>query len=305
MKQLLYKIIYNKNVNYILRNVNKAISGVLPKKVKLPPSGTLNLKLSKNKSLIFQTNQTNYLTQLLFWNGYLKFEYTPIFLKLVKKTSTFYDIGANIGYYSLLAAAHNDRIKVVGFEPALGPLHYFKKNVAANGYATKIKIEPIALSDGEGEIEFHETKSKKYQYLEHNLAGDGSAIKDEGGNFITRKVQTLTLDDYVRQSNETNIDLIKMDTEGTEHLILKSAAYVLAEYKPVIICETLFNTTESQLEEIMVAHGYEFYSHVGDGLEKVTTLLREKDNGVRNCFFVHPSKYQYIEEFVLRQASPV
>src|SRR5690606_21217731 len=101
MKQLLYKIIYNKKVNYIFRNVNKFCTRILPEKVKLPPSGTLSLNISKNKSLIFHTNQTNYLTQLLFWNGHLNFEYTPIFLKLVKKISTFYDIGANIGYYSL------------------------------------------------------------------------------------------------------------------------------------------------------------------------------------------------------------
>src|SRR5690606_37432622 len=130
--------------------------------------------------------------------------------------------------------------------------------------------------------------------------GDGSAVKDEGGSFETKKVKTLTLDKYVQLSKEQNIDLIKMDTEGTEHLILGKAAYVLSEWKPVIICETLFNTTESELQKIMASYGYNFFNHVGNGLEKVNTLLREKDNGVRNCFFVHPSKFHLIEEFVLK-----
>ena len=68
--------------------------------------------------------------------------------------------------------------------------------------------------------------------------------------------------------------------------------------KPIIICETLFNTIEPELESIFKLYGYDFYNHTESGLEKVTSIIREKDNGVRNCFFVHPSKYHLIEEFI-------
>ena len=301
VKQSVYKLIYSRHINYILRNINWYLSGLLPEKIKIPPSGILKVKIANGRALQLYTNQTNYLTQLLFWQGHANFEYTSIFLKLIQKVSTFYDIGANIGYYSLLAAAQNKEVKVVGFEPASGPLHYFKKNVSVNNFSERIKTEPIALSQKEGELKFYERKSLKYHYLKHNLAGDGSAVgnDDASKNFNIRKVKTLTLDSYVKSSKENRIDLIKMDTEGTEHLILKSASYVLIEWQPIIICETLFNTTESDLEEILIVHGYEFYNHVDKGLEKVNKLSREQDNGVRNCFFVHPSKYHLIAEFVL------
>ena len=114
-----------------------------------------------------------------------------------------------------------------------------------------IKIESIALSHKEGEIIFHEIKNKKYSYLKHNLAGESNAGSNtEGRNFVQNKVTTTTLDTYVKNHHNQPIDLIKMDTEGTEHYILENADVVLKQMKPIIICETLFNTIEKELEII-------------------------------------------------------
>jgi hypothetical protein len=62
----------------------------------------------------------------------------------------------------------------------------------------------------------------------------------------------------------------------------------------------LFNKIEPQLEVIMKAQGYEFYNHVGRlQLQKVDSIQRDYDNGIRNCFFVHPSKLNLIKEFIV------
>jgi len=298
MKQLIYKIIYNQHINFVLRNINKRLAPLLPKKISIPPSGILKIKNAEGKTLKISTNQTSYLTQLLFWNGYLSFEYTDIFLKLIKKVDSFYDIGANIGYYSLLAAMENENIKVVGFEPAAGPLYYFEKNVQINKFIN-IKVEPIALSHKEGEIEFYEIKNKKYKYLEHNLAGESNAgSKTKGRNFMIHKVKTTTFDNYVKKNNVEAIALVKMDTEGTEYLILEHSSQVLGKMKPLIICETLYNTIEPELDRIMRSYGYEFYNFTDAGLKKQDTIVRNYDNGVRNCLFVHPSKVNLIQEFL-------
>lgn len=301
MKQLLYKIIYNDRINPVLRNLNRILSPVLPDGIKLPPSGILKIKNTEGKVLKIRTNQTNYLTKVIFWKGgYLQFEYTGIFIKLIRKVNAFYDIGANIGYYSLLAAMENPAIKVVGFEPAIGPLVYFKENVRINNFKN-ITVEPIALSHKEGEIEFYEIRNNKYKYLEHNLAGEGNAGSlTSGRNFVLNKVKTSTLDNYVRRNKVKNIELIKMDTEGTENLILEKSEIVLKEMMPIIICETLFNKIEPELERIMTSYGYEFYNHTRDGLQKQKSIIRKEDNGISNCFFVHPDKYHLIEEFVCK-----
>ena len=298
MKQLLYKVIYNKHVNKMLRNLNRILRPILPEKIKLPPSGIIRFKNNLGQVLSIKTNQTSYITQLLYWDGYQNFEYTDIFIKLIKKINVFYDIGANIGYYSLLAELENKNIKVIGFEPANGPLFYFRENIKINKFKN-IRVESLALSDKEGEITFYEIRNKKYTYLEYNLAGEGnSGSKTSGRNFVPISVKTTTLDKYVENAKEVNIDLIKMDTEGTEHFILENSENVLKLMKPIIICETLFNTIELELEELMRSYGYEFYNHTEMGLQKVNTIVREEDNGVSNCFFVHPNKFDLIEEFV-------
>jgi FkbM family methyltransferase len=298
MKQIFYQIIYHPHVNKALRNINKAMLLVLPHQFKLHPSGVVRVKNALGKVLKIKTNQTNYPTFLIFWNGYLNFEYTSIFTTLIKKVGVFYDVGANIGYYSLLAEAENNQIKVVGFEPATGPLFYFRENVRINNYQ-RIRVEPLALSHQQGEITFYEVKNMKYKYLKHNLVGEGNAgSKTIQRNFVTTKVKTTTLDQYIAEVGEDSIDLIKLDTEGTEHLILNHATSVLTQMKPIVICETLFNTIEAELERIFRKHHYEFYNHSGSGLVKIKSIVRQEDNGVRNCFFVHPSRYSLIEEFV-------
>ncbi|MFD2037433.1 FkbM family methyltransferase [Belliella marina] len=299
MKQLLYRIIYQPQINFVFRNINKLLYPILPKKVKLPPSGTIVIKNQAGKKLKIHTNQTNYLTQLIYWEGYENFEYTKLFVELVKKVKGFYDVGANIGYYSLLAALENPTIKVTAFEPAKGPLHYLKTNVNLNNFS-QIKVESLALSQKEGDITFHEVKSKKYTYLKHNLAGTGSEEElNKNEAFDTNVVQATSLDNYYSK-NPGSVDLIKIDTEGTEHLILESGEKILSETNPIFICETLFLSNEAQLESIFKKHGYEFYNHYPEGLRKTDTIIRSIDNGVRNCFFVHPSKKELIDPFLIK-----
>ncbi len=300
MKQFTYQIIYNRRINGILRSINKLVYPILPAKVMIPPSGLLKIKNAEGITLKIHTNQTNYLTKYIFWEGgYKNFEYTSIFMKLIKNINVFMDIGANIGYYSLLAAMENKKIQIIGFEPAEGPLYFFKKNVATNGFSN-IQIEPIAISHQHGEIDFHEIKNSKYRYLKYNLEGESNAgSKTTGKNFVVNKVKTTTFDDFVKENKIKNIDLIKLDTEGTEHLILSAATYSLKEMKPIVICETLYSKIENKLEEIMKPLGYNFYNHTPHGLLKVESIIRKDDDGVRNCFFVHPSKLSLIEEYVI------
>ncbi len=297
--KIVYKIIYNPKINWVLRSLNKLLSFILPKKIKLPPSGIFHLKTDSGKIKI-STNQTSYVSQLLFWNGYKKFEYSEIFEKLIKNTNYFFDIGSNIGYYSLIAAKSNPNIKAYAFEPALGPKFYLIENISINKFQNNIKAIDLALSNRTGNIDFYEVENVKYKYLKYNLAGEGNAgTKTTSRNFVKNTVKTTTLDNYVKSNDIDNIDLIKIDTEGTEIDILKSGKESIEKHQPIIICETLFNTIEDELDVFFNELDYEFYNHTAKGLEKVSTIKRDKDNGVRNCFFVPNSKFNLISEFVI------
>lgn len=296
--QLVYKIIYYAPINKILRHINFALRNCVPKKIKIPPSGTLQLKTDSGNIKI-TTNQTSYLTQLLFWKGYKNFEYSEIFEKLSKNISVFLDIGSNIGYYSLLAAKSNTNITAYAFEPAIGPKFYLKENIVLNKFKNQIEPINVALSNISGTIDFYEVENVKYKYLKYNLAGEGNAgTKTTSRNFVKNTVKAITLEEFVKSKRINKIDLIKIDTEGTEIDILNSGKNIIRQYEPIVICETLFNTIEDELDAFFNEFNYQFFNHTSQGLKKVDTIKRSEDNGIRNCFFVPKSKLGWISEFI-------
>jgi len=274
--------------------INKLLSFLID--LRLPPSGIIKIKIREGAHFKMATNQTSYVTNLLYWKGPDSFEYTPIFKGLIPSCNVFIDIGANTGYYSLLAASINPSIKVHAFEPAQGPLHYLKNNTRLNNLEKQISVHPLALSIESGELSFYEVRNKKYTYLPYNLGGVGSLKEDSAKAAYI--VKTETLDHFILENSITGVDLIKIDTEGTENLILAGSEETIRKFHPVIICETLFNKIEDKLEAIMKSHGYLFFNHENGKLIKVDTIIRAKDNGVRDCFFVHPDKLGMIEKFI-------
>jgi len=297
MKEAFYQLIYHPFVNKILRNINKFLSPVLPTFLKIPPSGIITVRL-KNAKFSFVTNQTNTTSQLLFWKGPYSIEYTIVFEDLIKNCTCYYDIGAHAGYYSILAATVNPKITAIAFEPATGPFHYLKENIRVNKLEEQVRPYPFAVGNEGGHVEFLEATHTKYTYLKHNLIAVSNLSIDQPGRQMKKvKVAITSLDRFVADQKEPWPDLIKMDTEGTEHLILEGASEVLKR-KPIIISETLFKTNEEPLERIMKRNGYQFYNYLDGKLHPVSTLHREKDNGVHDCFFVHPEKFHLISKYL-------
>jgi FkbM family methyltransferase len=212
------------------------------------------------------------------------------------------DIGANIGYFTVLAGKSNPNIKIVAFEPARGPLHYLQKNVALN-FSDKnmVQIESMALSDKSGKITFNDVRNPKYRYLKYNLAGEGNiGVEVKNREIVNYEVDTITLDNYVSSTGFIP-DLIKIDTEGTEHLILGNGLQTIRTARPIIICEILYNRIEKQLDTIFLPENYLLFYHTEKGLEPTVKLQRDNDNGVRNAFLVPVEKHALIASFFVKQ----
>jgi FkbM family methyltransferase len=286
MIQLFYRVIYYPPVNKILLVFNKLISKYT--RFRLSPSGALRIKIDESISFQMVANQTSYVHKLLYWKGPLQFEYTSIFIELVKHCNLFVDIGANTGYYSLLASKVNEDIIVYAFEPAIGPNYYLKENIRLN-IPSKISDHCIALSSKIGNVQFYNVKNLKYTYLKYNLSGTSSLLPDTDKQSY--QVETTTLDNFAAKQL-ARVDIIKIDTEGTEDIILEGAINTIRKYQPVIICELLFNRIESKIEAILSKEGYVFFGHSKGKLLKLASLVREKDDGIRDCFFIHSSKLE-------------
>ena len=143
------------------------------------------------------------------------FDYEPktrrIFEQIIKPSMTVVDVGANIGYYSLLAAklvGNNGR--VFAFEP--DPAYYtlLKKNIEANGLCAIVESFRLAIGN---------TDNKAILFL--GKCTSTSLFKVPDITIQTVVADVLTLDSFFAQRHWPPVDVIKIDVEGAEKMALE------------------------------------------------------------------------------------
>jgi len=298
MKSLFYKIIYASNVNFILRNILKIFNYTFGFKFILHPSGIVKTTLQDNKVVYFKTNQTAYVTVRIFWYGYKSFEYSLIFIDLIKNIKTFFDVGANIGYYTILGGSINKNIKIISFEPSEGACQYIKNNIILNNLSKNVILEKSALSDNNGYTEFHEVYNPKYPSTP-NLSGEHNIGTKMLKSMKMSNVKTITLDNYISKEKINSLDLIKLDTEGSEHLIIKKGINTIKKFKPIIICEILRKSKNKVfINDFLDKLNYNFYYHNNNKLIKIKSLKETIIHNPKDYFFVHPCKEILIKKYL-------
>jgi FkbM family methyltransferase len=161
----------------------------------------------------------------LLGQGYERIE-TELFKELVTEGMTVVDVGANIGYYSLIAARLvGNTGKVYAFEPEPGNYQLLVRNIEANGYTNIVPVN-IAISNEGGKVKLYVDPASSST---HSFAQDNTNIK---GDAI--EVETVTLDDFF---GGEKVDFIKLDAQGAEGLVLDGATGVLKQDKLKIMME--------------------------------------------------------------------
>ncbi len=272
--------IYKEGTNKFLREILKPFASFIPVKYRFPVNGSFNIKIDPNKTINLTCNPTSYLSRLLFWGGEEGFEYKTvrIYKELVKNANVIFDIGSNIGYYSLVGGALNPKAKIYAFEPMPAAYKFLNINIENNKFSN-IKAEKIALSNVKGKTKFYAVKSRKFMNLEDHLNGDGTINKDNNiSNFGEEfEVNTETLDNYVSSNQINSIDIIKIDTEASEHLVFAGGINVLQNFRPIIFCEVIPNKIETQINEIFAPLNYSFFKAYPEGLVKFNSLTESYD----------------------------
>lgn len=140
----------------------------------------------------------------------------------VKPGDIVLDIGANIGYYTLiLAELVGEHGRVFAFEPDPSNFALLKRNVEENGYSNVV-LEQKAVSHKTGTIRLHLSPNHMADHRTYD-SGDGRAWVD---------LQSVRLDDYFNDY-EGRIDFIKMDVQGAEAGIIEGAHTLLLRNKDV------------------------------------------------------------------------
>ncbi len=150
-----------------------------------------------------------------------KEEGTIRWLKTIESGSVVYDIGANIGIYSIFAAQYVGSAGMVyAFEPHLFNACSLLRNINKNKFQNRIKILTCALHDHEACVDFN--------YNSVKAGSSGSQLDhviDEGGKvFIPKAVElkhATTIDLLISDGILRSPDFVKLDVDGNELLILK------------------------------------------------------------------------------------
>ena len=173
-------------------------------------------------------NPTEHIQQQLFWYGCYEKDLGELLKKMLRPNDVFIDIGGNIGYFSLLSASISPSVKVISFEPVKDLFKKMKENFSIND-----RKNIVAINAAVGEMN---EQCELFLSAPDNL-GMPSFHQPENYSGRKEKVEVIAIDDWLKTSGLTKIDLIKLDIEGSELAALKGMRAVLEEQRPVLIVE--------------------------------------------------------------------
>ena len=144
---------------------------------------------------------------------------TNLFKKAVREKDIIVDLGANIGYFTLLAARLTGKEgKVYSFEPEPKNYSYLIKNIKLNNYDNVLAMQE-AVSDKNGRIKLYICEHDTGHHTINQYGGIKNYKPNTDNKEIFIEIDTVTLDDFLRDKEKT-VDVIKMDIEGAEMLAL-------------------------------------------------------------------------------------
>jgi len=227
-----------------------------------------------------------------YYYGYCEANLTSFLLRWLKEDATFIDVGAHIGFYSVMTSRLvGDKGKIYSFEPTPWTFEILESN--AKGL-NNVKIYNKGVSDKNETIDFSDYGPG---YGAYNTAGKESAML----NRIPKKMkaETVVLDIFCRENN-IRPDFIKLDAEGFEYKILSGMKEIMNTHRPLITLEMAGDEKWSQNRDtsvkILVDAGYESYEMANDGYInkcEIKSIYR-----YTNLLFVPNDKIEAIKDFI-------
>lgn len=155
------------------------------------------------------------------------------FCSWLREDSVFYDLGANVGYYSFIANQIISKGKIYSFEPMPPNIDTFNAHLRLNKkklFNQSISLMPFAVSDKEKEVVF----SSSDMSTEGNTYVNSDLHSDSAKNLL---VKCYSVDGLMEQGY-AKPDIIKIDVEGAEFDVLRGAEQTIAKYHPKIMLAT-------------------------------------------------------------------
>jgi FkbM family methyltransferase len=233
-----------------------------------PYFGYIDVEIYGLEKVCMFSNNDDFVAKEYFWKGSNAYEPMSIrvWLSLAKSSAVIFDIGAYTGLYSLAAAILNRKAKVYAFEALDVVYSRLLVNIQVNSLGN-IKAYNLAVSNEEGSAEFN-------VYAGDTVLSTGSTLVDGIKNkelFQKKHVRAARLDDLVNELSVPRLDLMKIDTEGAEHLVIQGGQGALKKHTPDIILEVLGGARVDQINSVLSGIGYRFY-HIDEAAMSIRQI---------------------------------
>jgi len=176
------------------------------------------------------------------WLGSYEYHKRVIFERRVREKKIVFDIGAHVGFYSLLASVLvGPEGKVFAFEPVPRNLHYLKEHLRLNNLRN-VQVINAAVSDRHGT-----------SWMEEGRHSSTWRLAPQG----PLQVRTLSLDNAVSAGELPAPDCMKIDVEGAETLVLSGAKSILRNLHPIIFLSTHSRALNERCCKLLASLGYQ------------------------------------------------
>lgn len=198
----------------------------------------LNAKLNDKKAIsingnVFFLSTPNFLNRYRHKTFFTKEPETLDWIENFEDNTVFYDIGANVGLYSIYAALKN-QVQVFCFEPSFFNLEFLARNIFINQLTDQISIFPVALNDKISVSNFQLTSTEwggALSTFEKGFNDGGNKIQS---NFLYNTIG-FDLDHLAKETKIPLPDYVKIDVDGLEHFILSGAKNTLKNTREILV----------------------------------------------------------------------
>lgn len=191
--------------------------------------------------------------QIYFFGHYEVEKAETLFWKsLIKDNDIILDIGANIGYYSLMASKRIKSGKIYAFEPVKQTYAKLIKNIELNNFQNIVPVNK-AVSNKEDIIEIYVADNKN--------TGTSSITNHAHFSGEKQPVVAIPIDSFVRENKIPKVDIIKIDVEGAESLVIEGMQETLIKFNPYILIELIDERLKAAGSSLILI--YDFLEKLG------------------------------------------
>jgi FkbM family methyltransferase len=222
-------------------------------------------RIRTKHGFLMDLNLQDWIPQAIFLMGEFEPTTTAIAKKLLRQGDKVVDVGANIGYFSLLfSQCVGSKGHVYSYEPVPQLASALRKNAELNKFEQKT-LSNLALSDHNGKARF---------YVGPDDNSGLSSLRQPGNSSIVLDVDLARFDDIF--SHAEDIALIKIDVEGAELAVLRGMEGYLCNKRPNILVEVT----------------NKFLKEMGDSEQSLLAYLQSLGY---NCYVINETRVELLQ----------